>query len=106
MYIFSVLLGTIIVVMANVRDLKLDVKQMVKHFIQECYIHLTYSPPLHQEDVLDIISEAIVLEQDVVKSINHPPSSAIQNKKKYFRQVSSDFYDKIIELTERLNSLS
>lgn len=92
--------------MANVRDFKMDVKQMVKHFIQECYIHLAYSPPLNQENVLDIISDAIVLEQNIIKSINHQPSNAGENKRKYFRKVSNDFYDKIIELTERLNSLS
>ena len=92
--------------MANVRDFKMDVKQMVKHFIQECYIHLTYSPPINQENVLDIISDAILLEQSVIKNINQPPSDALQNKKKYFQKVNKDFYNRIIELTERLNSLS
>ncbi len=92
--------------MANVRDFKMDVKQMVKHFKQECYTHLAYSPPLNQENVLDIISDAIVLEQDTIKSIKHRPSNEEQNKKKHFRKISDDFYDKIVELTERLNSLS
>lgn len=92
--------------MANIRDLKKDVKQMVRHFIQECYVHLTYSPPLHQENVLDIISDALELERDVLRKINTTNFSKGDDRTKYFKSVSSDFYDSIVELTERLNSLN
>lgn len=91
--------------MANVRDFKMDVKQMVKHFIQECYIHLAYSPPLHQENVLDIISDAMELEKEILKRINHLSFKPHPSPRQYFKQLSSDFYDKIVELTERLNTL-
>lgn len=92
--------------MANIRDFKMDVKQMVKHFMQECYVHLAYSPPLHQENVLDIISDAMQLEVDTIKKINKPEQEGKPNLKLYYKAVSNDFYDKIVELTERLNSLS
>ncbi len=92
--------------MANIRDFKVDVKQMVKHFLQECYVHLAYSPPLNQENVLDIISDALQLEQATIQRINNPSTSDQQNIKIYFRTLNKDFYEKIIELTERLNSLS
>ncbi|MDX9768862.1 MAG: hypothetical protein RBT19_00755 [Tenuifilaceae bacterium] len=92
--------------MANIRDFKMDVKQMVKHFMQECYVHLAYSPPLHQENVLDIISDAMQLEIDTIKKINKPEQEGKSNLKLYYKAVSNDFYDKIVELTERLNSLS
>lgn len=92
--------------MANIRDFKMDVKQMVKHFMQECYVHLAYSPPLHQENVLDIISDAMQLEVDIIKKINKPEQEGKSNLKLYYKAVSNDFYDKIVELTERLNSLS
>lgn len=92
--------------MANIRDFKVGVKQMVKHFLQECYVHLAYSPPLNQENVLDIISDALQLEQATIQRINNPSTSDQQNIKIYFRTLNKDFYEKIIELTERLNSLS
>lgn len=92
--------------MANIRDFKVDVKQMVKHFLQECYVHLAYSPPLNQENVLDIISDALQLEQAMIQRINNRSMSDQQNIKIYFRTLNKDFYEKIIELTERLNSLS
>jgi hypothetical protein len=90
--------------MASIRDLKQDIKQMTGHFIQECYVHLAYSPPLHQENVLDIISDAMELEKDMIKKINNPENKNDQNS--YFKGITSDFYDKIVELTERLNSLT
>jgi len=92
--------------MANLRDLKKDIKQMVEHFIQECYIHLAYSPPLHQENVLDIISDAMQLREDTIFKINNLDSEQDgKNHKKYFKNLVSEFYDGIVELTERLNSL-
>lgn len=92
--------------MANIKDLKKDVKHMVQHFIQECYIHLAYSPPLNQENVLDIISDAMELEKEMIQRIYNPPPESRSDYKNYFRKVSGDFYDGIVELTERLNSLS
>jgi hypothetical protein len=91
--------------MANIRYLKMDVKHMIRQFIQECYIQLAYSPPLNQENVLDIISDAMELERDVLNKINNPNPSDYKSNKHYFKQISSDFYDSIVELTERLNSL-
>jgi hypothetical protein len=92
--------------MANIRDLKKDVKQMVKHFITECYVHLAYSPSLHQENVLDIISDAMELERETIHKINNPDICKEGGCNDYFKKLSSDFYEAIVELTERLNSLS
>ncbi|MFP4557584.1 MAG: hypothetical protein ACLFNU_12010 [Bacteroidales bacterium] len=92
--------------MANIRDLKKDVKRMVHHLMQECYVHLAYSPPLHQENVLDIISDTMVLEKETIRSIIHLNSDSEKDVNDYYKAVTSDFYDRIVELTERLNSLS
>jgi hypothetical protein len=67
---------------------------------------LEYSPPLNQENVLDIISDAMELEKDIIQRIYNPPIESSSDYKNYFRKVSGDFYDGIVELTERLNSLS
>lgn len=91
--------------MANIKEFKMDVKQMVKQFLQECYTHLAYSPPLHQENVLDIISDAMELEKEMIRKINELPAKREQLPKNYFRSLSNDFYDRIVEFTERLNSL-
>lgn len=93
--------------MASIRDFKKDIKAMVEHFVQECYIHLSYSPPLNQENVLDIISDAIELKASTIFRINHPNKNLDKKaKKQYYTSVVGDFYDSIVELTERLNSLN
>jgi hypothetical protein len=115
--------------MASVRDLKKDIKMMVEHFVQECYAHLSYSPPMHVENILDIISDAVALRDTMLIKLTHTPEKWIrhsnreQNKGKskielkvrrcgsckqkrdYYNAVAADFYDSIVELTERLNSL-
>jgi len=93
-------------IMANIRNIKKDIKQMGKHFIQECYVHLAYSPPLHQENVLDIISDALMLEMEILDKINNRKDIGDMKLKRYYREVSSNFYNSIVELTERLNSLT
>jgi len=93
--------------MARIRDFKKDIKVMVEQFVQECYTHLAYSPPLNQENVLDIISDAIELKENTIKRINNPiVDSDGKGRKQFFRTTVNDFYDTIVELTERLNSLN
>ena len=79
---------------------------MVEKFIQECYTHLAYSPPLNQENVLDIISDAVVLKKETIHKVNNLPK--LTDKKEirlYYKKLIGNFYDSIVELTERLNSL-
>ncbi len=93
--------------MASLRDLKKDIKHMVEHFIQECYIHLAYSPPVNTENVMDSISDAIRLRAETLSSLNNPPRGKDRvEQKSYYKTLIGDFYDGIVELTERLNSLS
>jgi hypothetical protein len=115
--------------MASVRDLKKDIKMMVEHFVQECYAHLTYSPPVHVENILDIISDAIALRDNMLLKLSHTPEKWVRysmreqnigkarselkvkrctnckQKKEHFNSVANDFYDSIVELIERLNTL-
>lgn len=90
--------------MASIRDLKKDVKYMIGHFIEECYTQLAYSPGINQENTLDIISDALLLRDEIVRELNTPPESVDQGKNHYNR-IAERFYHQIIELTERLNSI-
>ncbi len=79
---------------------------MVGNLLQECYSQLTYSPPLHYENVLDIIEDAINLRNAVILNINkHNKIEGYKEKKTFFNEQIAAFYEGIIELTERLNSL-
>ena len=89
--------------MASVRDLKKDVKYLVNHFINECYTQLAFSPALDSENILDIISDTLDLETDIISKLSSRSNS---NKgKEYYNSIADEFYKRIIELTERLHSL-
>lgn len=92
--------------MPNIRDLKKDIKFMVKHFLDECYTQLAFSPTLNQENILDIISDVMELEKDVIGKFSTKPVKKGEKKiSPDYKAIANDFYNRIVELTERLNSL-
>ncbi|MGD9977378.1 MAG: hypothetical protein AB7S54_05535 [Bacteroidales bacterium] len=91
--------------MPNIRDFKKDVKYMVKHFLDECYTQLAFSPNLNQENILDIISDVMELERDTIKKLSHKSYLRGRKVKPNYQSIASEFYNKIVEFTERLNSL-
>lgn len=93
--------------MASIRDLKKDIKYLIGHFIDECYTQLAYSVVLDQENTLDIISDALELQHDLITKLNSRPyEKGIKANKVFYNSIADEFYQRIIELTERLHSLS
>lgn len=92
--------------MASIRDLKKDVKYLVGHFINECYTELAYSIVLDQENTLDVIADALGLQDEIISRLNtRPNKDEIKIDKVYYNNIAEDFYKQIIELTERLHSI-
>lgn len=92
--------------MASIRDLKKDVKYLVGHFINECYTELAYSIVLDQENTLDVIADALGLQEEIISRLNtRPNKEEIKIDKVYYNNIAEDFYKQIIELTERLHSI-
>jgi len=92
--------------MASIRDLKMDVKYLINHFIDECYTQLAFSVVLDQENTLDVISDALKLHEEIIKKLNSSPSKDDKiSGKKYYNAIAEEFYHRIIELTDRLHSL-
>jgi len=92
--------------MASIRDLKKDVKYLVGHFINECCTELAYSIVLDQENTLDVIADALGLQEEIISRLNtRPNKEEIKIDKVYYNNIAEDFYKQIIELTERLHSI-
>ncbi|MHC1704413.1 MAG: hypothetical protein AB9846_10935 [Tenuifilaceae bacterium] len=92
--------------MASIRDLKKDVKYLVNHFMDECYTQLAFSPTLDQENTIDIISDALELRDDIITKLNKTPEKGTGvSRYNYYNSIAEEFYNRIIELTERLHSL-
>ena len=85
--------------MSKVRDLKKEVKQMGKIFLNECYTQLAFSPSVNQEYIMDIISDTMELQHSIIQQI------CLRNSTVGYNEIASMYYDGIVELTERLNSL-
>lgn len=91
--------------MASVKDLKKDIKQMVKHLLGECYTQLAYSEPIFKERILDIISDIMVLEHETISKISKKSYKRGQSTHIDYQKIANDFYDEVVELAERINSL-
>lgn len=91
--------------MASVRDLKEDIKQMVKHLLNECYTQLTYSEPISKERILDIISDIMMLEQETISKISKKSYKRGNRQTTDFQKIANQFYDEVVEMAERINSL-
>ena len=92
--------------MANRREIKKDVNYLCYEVVYECMIFLEHTPSLNQENVYEIIYDAVDLRNDLIFRINHPeqnnsPSVAAG----HYRQLREDLYDGTIAMIERLNSL-
>lgn len=86
--------------MPKVRDLKKDVKQMGHLFLNECYTQLMFTPNLNQEWILDIISDTMEFQNETLKKI----STRGHNGSDY-QSIASGYFEGIVELADRLNSL-
>ena len=92
--------------MASIRDLKKDVKYLVDHFISESYTQLTFSIVLDQENTFDVIADALGLKNEIIAKLNARPNKELfKTDKAYYNGIAEDFYQQIIELTERLHSI-
>lgn len=85
--------------MSKVRDLKKDMKQMCRQFLNECYTQLAFSPSVNQEYILDIIADMLDFERDSLRQLSSCRAAAD------YRALAGRFYDGIVELAERLHSL-
>ncbi len=92
--------------MASIRDLKKDVNFLVDHFISECYTQLTFSILLDQENIIDVITDALELKASTITRLNANAAKGEEKFcKKHYKVIADDFFNQIIELTERLHSI-
>lgn len=89
--------------MASRKDIKKDIKKMLDQVIQECYLNLYYAPGLHQENTLDVISDILVLREDLLKKVNHYPKNSTKKEiKLHFRAIIDELLKGSVEFVDRL----
>ena len=93
--------------MASRRNLKKVVNDLCLGVINECFVFLEHTPSLNQENVREIINEAVNLRNRLIYNINHPQpgNSTGSGLKGWYRSVAGDLDKGRTRLIERLNSL-
>ncbi|HOU02030.1 MAG: hypothetical protein GT600_08305 [Bacteroidales bacterium] len=93
--------------MANIRTLKKEIDTCVYEVISDCLTYSALNPEKNQDDVSSLISEAVMLRNNLFRKINAPLSGENDVKmKKHFQEIRKEFTDGIDDLFGRLSSLS
>ena len=93
--------------MANIRMLKKEIDTCVYEVISDCLTYSALNPEKNQDDVSSLISEAVMLRNNLFRKINAPLSGENDVKmKKHFQEIRKEFTDGIDDLFGRLSSLS
>jgi hypothetical protein len=93
--------------MSNIRTLKKEIDTCIYELISDCLTYSTLNPEKNQADVSGLISEAVMLRNNLFRKINSPVSGDDKVKqKKHFQEIRKEFADGIDELFSRLSSLS
>lgn len=93
--------------MASIRSLKKDINFLVFEVISDCFTYGAVNPDHEPDKVAEIISDAVVLRNDLISRINHP--SKDENKKipkGYYKKIEKDLLINIDSLFSQLSDLS
>lgn len=94
------------VFMARRKDIKRDVNNLCYEVVYECIVFLEHTPSLNQENVYQIIYDAIDLRNDLVHKVNNPQTNnSPAVRRDYYSGIRNDLYNGTISMIERLNSL-
>jgi hypothetical protein len=93
--------------MANRRQTKKDINHLCFEVIGECITFLEHTSSLNQENVYQIMSDAVELRNNLISLINKPNSvnSSDHTSRLFYRELKKDLYGGTISMIERLNSL-
>jgi hypothetical protein len=93
--------------MASIKTLKKLVNSTCLQVVYECFSFLEYTPSLNQENTQMIISEAIVLRNELIHKINCPDKNSFSHNGQgnYYAGIKKKLFNETGKLIERLNSL-
>jgi hypothetical protein len=93
--------------MANRRNMKKDINHLCYEVIYECITFLEHTPSLNQENVYQIISDAVELRNNLIFQINNagPGNPSSRTCRLFYKELKKDMYNGKISMIERLNSL-
>ena len=93
--------------MANLRELKKDINNLVYELISDCLIYSGLHPDDKKEKIEAILSEAVNLRNDLIARTNNPSDKAEPKAvRSHYRMIKNDLLTGVDTLFEKLSSLS
>jgi hypothetical protein len=93
--------------MASIKQLKKDVDNQIFEIISDCFLYSGLHPDHKTEEVSSIIEDAVSLRNDLFNRINNPVTSDDPKAlKKHLGSVKTDLGGGVVNLCERLSTLS
>ncbi len=93
--------------MSSRRNFKKDINNLCYEVIYECVIFLEHTPSLNQENVYQIISDAVELRNNLIHQVNNDggKQSSAHTSRSFYNGLRENLYDRTISFIERLNNL-
>jgi hypothetical protein len=93
--------------MAKIRVLKKEIDAQIYLVISDCFTFSVLHPDEKPEEVSGIISDAVILRQDLIHRINNPSADTDgKGIKAHYQMIKNDLIKGVNKLCERLSSVS
>ena len=93
--------------MANKRNLKQDIKEVLYEVVEEAYSFMLYHPAVQDEKVEAIIDSAADLMDNLLYRVNNTPASKNRKDiKEHFSLIKEELLKETYELQVRVNQLT
>lgn len=87
----------------NLRVIKKDIEYFVGEFIDDCALFASLNPDKNNEDLANIIDEAIELYNNLKDKINHPEEG--RKLAAYYDDIRRELFGSLDGLCEKLSSV-
>ena len=93
--------------MASLRNLKKDINYLTTSIIEECYAFKYLFPGVDSENILEIISDSVLMHNQLIHKINNPEFE-IGNKsiQQYYKNIFKELITTTDSLLDKLNKLT
>ena len=86
----------------NLRDIKKDIEYVLSAFVDDCFFFATYNPTSSDEDLSELLDEAIDLYNDLKDNVNSPVEGS---KKAYYNDIRKEMLEKTDALYTKLSDV-
>ena len=91
--------------MANIRGFKKDINFVVNELVIESFTYNYLFPEKHNDELAKIISDTIVMGDELLKNVNSVKPSKENPAKKQFIEIRKSFLEQTEGFVERLEKL-